>query len=124
MTVSPGPDTRERLLMAGMEVFAAAGGYDQGTIREITHRANANQAAVNYHFGNKAALYEAVVQRAFEAALVPLDTGAPRERERSELVRTLVTGMVSGALRGELPAIHLRIITAEMFRPTGVLQSI
>lgn len=124
MMVLTSLDTRERLLLAGMEVFAAAGGFEQGTIREITHRANANQAAVNYHFGNKAALYQAVVHRAFEAALVPLDAPTNNATERSALVRALVSDMVSGALRSELPAIHLRIITAEMFRPTGVLQSV
>jgi AcrR family transcriptional regulator len=118
------PDTRERLLIAGMEVFGAAGGFEQGTIREITHRANANQAAVNYHFGNKAALYEAVVHRAFEAALVPLDVPTASTVERSDLVRSLVAEMVSGALRSDRPAMHLRIITAEMFRPTGVLQTV
>jgi AcrR family transcriptional regulator len=124
MTVLTSPDTRERLLMAGMQVFATSGGYELGTIREITLRAGANQAAVNYHFGNKAALYEAVVYRAFEKALVPLESLAPQIRERAALVHALVTDMVSGSLRGDIPAMHLRIIAAEMFRPTGVLQAV
>ena len=114
-------DTRERLLLAGMQVFAI-GGYEQGTIRDITHRAGANQAAVNYHFGSKAALYEAVVQRAFEHALIPLDTPDIPLHGRAGLVRALVSDIVMGALRGDSPATHLRIITAEILRPTGALK--
>lgn len=114
-------DTRERLLLAGMQVFAV-GGYEQGTIREITQRASANQAAVNYHFGSKAALYEAVVQRAFEHALIPLVTPDIPLHGRAGLVRALVSDIVTGALRESTPATHLRIITAEILRPTGALK--
>ena len=114
-------DTRERLLLAGMQVFAI-GGYEQGTIRDITHRAGANQAAVNYHFGSKAALYEAVVQRAFEHALIPLDTPDNPLHGRAGLVRALVSDIVMGALRELSPATHLRIITGEILRPTGAMK--
>ena len=116
-------DTRERLLLAGMHVFAV-GGYELGTVREITHRAGANQAAVNYHFGSKAALYEAVVQRAFEHALIPLDAPGVAERGRVALVRAFVSDMVMGALRELTPATHLRIIAAEILRPTGALKAL
>ncbi|MGV3710463.1 MAG: CerR family C-terminal domain-containing protein [Gemmatimonas sp.] len=115
-------DTRERLLLAAMQVFAV-GGYEQGTIRDITQRASANQAAVNYHFGSKAALYEAVVQRAFEHALVPLDsTPDIPVQGRAGIIRALVSDIVQGALRELTPATHLRIITAEILRPTGALK--
>ncbi len=114
-------DTRERLLLAGMQVFAV-GGYEQGTIRDITQRAGANQAAVNYHFGSKAALYEAVVQRAFEHALIPLDGPDIPLHGRAGLVRALVADIVMGALRELSPATHLRIITGEILRPTGAMK--
>jgi AcrR family transcriptional regulator len=123
MSTLTSTDTRERLLQAGMHVFAV-GGYELGTVREITHRAGANQAAVNYHFGSKAALYEAVVQRAFEHALVPLDAPGVAERGRVALVRAFVSDMVMGALRELTPATHLRIIAAEILRPTGALKSL
>lgn len=123
MSTLTSTDTRERLLLAGMHVFAV-NGYELGTVREITHRAGANQAAVNYHFGSKAALYEAVVQRAFEHALVPLDAPGVAERGRVGLVRAFVSDMVMGALRELTPATHLRIIAAEILRPTGALKVI
>jgi len=44
--------TRTRLLEAAREVFAAHG-FQGATVREICRRAEANVAAVNYHFGSK-----------------------------------------------------------------------
>ena len=123
MHVLANTDTRERLLQAGLQIFAA-NGFEQGTIRAITHHASANQAAVNYHFGNKAGLYEAVVHRAFEQALLPLDTVTEQRRGKAALIRALVSDIVSGALRGHAAATHLRIVSAEILRPTGMLQSL
>jgi len=45
-------DTRERVLTAAMHVFAEHG-FDGATLREITARAGANIAAVNYYFRSK-----------------------------------------------------------------------
>ncbi len=47
--------TRARLLTAAREVFSQHG-FQGATVREICRRAEANLAAVNYHFGNKHAL--------------------------------------------------------------------
>lgn len=54
--------TRERLLDAAEALFAEAG-FNGASLRPITEQAGANLAAVNYHFGSKEALYEAVVLR-------------------------------------------------------------
>ncbi|MEM8962617.1 MAG: CerR family C-terminal domain-containing protein [Acidobacteriota bacterium] len=53
-------DTRERLLMAGMEIFAERG-FADASIRQICARATANPAAVNYHFGDKERFYAEVL---------------------------------------------------------------
>jgi AcrR family transcriptional regulator len=55
--------TADLLLDAAEEAFAA-GGYRGASVRQITGRAHANLGAVTYHFGSKAALFEAVVERA------------------------------------------------------------
>ena len=44
--------TRARLLAAAREVFSQHG-FQGATVREICRRAEANVAAVNYHFGSK-----------------------------------------------------------------------
>lgn len=55
--------TRELLLDAAEAAFAE-GGFRGASVRQITGRARANLGAVTYHFGSKAALFEAVVERA------------------------------------------------------------
>lgn len=61
-------DTKERILAAAEQLFADEG-FHNASLRAITSEANANVAAVNYHFGSKEALLEAV----FERRLVPLN---------------------------------------------------
>ncbi len=58
------PDTRERILDAAEHLFAHQG-YHNTSLREITGKARANLAAVNYHFGSKENLIEAVIQHRF-----------------------------------------------------------
>jgi AcrR family transcriptional regulator len=48
--------TRQALLDHATDVFAE-NGFDRASVREITGRATVNQAAINYHFGGKEALY-------------------------------------------------------------------
>lgn len=54
-------NTKTALLEAAVRVFAAKG-FASATVREICQLANANVAAVNYHFGGKDALYTAVLE--------------------------------------------------------------
>src|ERR1700749_1537346 len=48
--------TRQKLIDAAGPVFAEHG-FHKATVREITDRAGANVAAVNYHFRDKAEPY-------------------------------------------------------------------
>jgi AcrR family transcriptional regulator len=73
------PDTKQRILDAAEKLFAEKG-FHCTTMRNITREARANLAAVNYHFGYKMALFEAV----FERRLVPLNQ---IRRERLEAVQ-------------------------------------
>jgi AcrR family transcriptional regulator len=54
--------TRERLLEAAIRLFADQG-YERTSIRELTNAAGCNVAAVNYHFGDKKALYSEAFRR-------------------------------------------------------------
>ncbi len=56
------PDTKERVLDAAERLFAAHG-FHTTSLRAITAEAEANVAAVNYHFGSKDGLIEAVFAR-------------------------------------------------------------
>ncbi len=56
------PDTRERLLDAAEALFAELG-VGATSLRAVTKSAEANLAAVHYHFGSKEELLAAVVER-------------------------------------------------------------
>lgn len=56
------PDTLERILNAAEQLFAQRG-FTETSLRSITSHAGVNLAAVNYHFGSKEALIEAVFAR-------------------------------------------------------------
>ena len=54
--------TRDRLLDAAERLLAAKG-FEATSLRDVTSKAKANLAAVNYHFGSKDALVRAVFER-------------------------------------------------------------
>jgi|SRR5699024_5518732 len=55
-------DTAKKLLNAAERLFAQKG-FAETSLRTITNEAGVNLAAVNYHFGSKEALIQAVFQR-------------------------------------------------------------
>ena len=60
--VKPQHETRTRILDAAEELFMQHG-FEGTSMRLLTARAGVNLAAVNYHFGSKHALIEAVFRR-------------------------------------------------------------
>ncbi|HEC96776.1 MAG TPA: TetR/AcrR family transcriptional regulator [Nitrospirae bacterium] len=83
-------DTKERILDSSEYLFARKG-FHNTSLRAITDRAGVNLAAVNYHFGSKEALLDAVFQR----RLVPLNKV---RRDNLEIVRE--TARQEGSLPG------------------------
>ena len=57
--------TRDEIINVAVRLFSEQG-FDQTTIRDISKSADANVAAVNYHFKNKSGLGDAVVAFLFE----------------------------------------------------------
>jgi AcrR family transcriptional regulator len=55
-------DTKQEILNTA-EVLFARSGYRASSMRAITEKAGVNLALVNYHFGSKEALLEAVISR-------------------------------------------------------------
>jgi AcrR family transcriptional regulator len=103
-----GEITRQRLLHAAFDVFAARG-FEAGTVREITDRAGANLAAVSYHFRGKEELYVAVIAQAVLRLLAPLErdlSRAPSAAQRQELCATLLRDLLFEE-HGASPAMQL-----------------
>ncbi len=59
---APDSSTQERLLVAAEQLFADQG-FESVSLRHLTQAAGVNLAAVNYHFGSKDALIDAVIER-------------------------------------------------------------
>src|SRR2546428_8080139 len=60
--VKPQHETRTRILDAAEELFMQHG-FEGASMRMLTAKAGVNLAAVNYHFGSKHALIQAVFRR-------------------------------------------------------------
>lgn len=72
--ISRGNQTREALLGAATRIIGQAG-FDAASTRAIAEAAGANQALINYHFGGKEGLYQAVIaaiSAELEATVVPV----------------------------------------------------
>jgi AcrR family transcriptional regulator len=72
-------ETVERILDAAEQLFAEKG-FAETSLRLITSKAGVNLAAVNYHFGSK----EALIQAVFARFLGPFCRGLERELERRQ----------------------------------------
>jgi AcrR family transcriptional regulator len=77
--VKPQHETRTRILDAAEELFMLHG-FEGTSMRLLTSRAGVNLAAVNYHFGSKDALIEAVFRRRLD----PMNVARIAELERLE----------------------------------------
>ena len=118
---SASQETRRRLLAAAGEVFAGHG-YHAATIQEITDRAGASLASVNYHFGDKAELYAAVLRRLADdcAVLVPPDDALAAGDAATRLRRFV--GHFCRAMTGRTRAPWEQALLArELAEPTAAL---
>lgn len=113
--------TRRAVLDAAADVFAEVG-FRNATVRDICRRADANVAAVSYHFGDKQALYAEVLTEQSRLALVKYpnprpEPGMPPARRLELFVRSFLQRVLSA----ELHARHGRIMAREMVEPTAAL---
>lgn len=118
------PKTCARLLDAAAELFAAHG-YANVTIRDISDKADANIAAVNYHFGSKEKLYIAVMDHARQRALTedPYPAGPPSTGPMSaeQRLHRHVRAMFGRAFATGPAGWYMQIVLREMVDPTPAL---
>jgi AcrR family transcriptional regulator len=114
----PGDETRQKLLEAAGEVFAAKG-FQAATVREICGLAEANLAAVNYHFGDKERLYIAAVCHAHSSGGQPPPAHWPPGTPPEDKLRQYVEQVLRNMLEAKKPAWHAQLMVREMFAPTA-----
>lgn len=105
---------RQKIVEAAGEIFAEHG-FHAATVREICTHAGVNVAAVNYYFGDKAALYVEVLRQSTCAARVEI----PADQEPEDALRAFIHGMCRRML--ERPSWAYRLMAHEMARPTVAL---
>jgi len=95
-------DTKTRILDAAESLFMEHG-FEATSLRSLTTAAGVNLAAVNYHFGTKEELFQAVLTRRLDAMnqerLVRLDTLERRAAERPLTCERILAAMLIPALR-------------------------
>ncbi len=113
--------TRERLIAAAREVFSQQG-FQGATVREICRRAEANVAAVNYHFGGKDGLLAEVLNFAPLKALQAANATAsvcPKER-----LQLFIHDFIHMLLDEQHASLQCQIMARELADPTPALDQI
>ena len=120
---SDGMETRGRLLDAAASIFAARGFHDTKTA-DICRAAEANVAAVNYHFRSKEELYAAAWRNEFDRSVeaYPPDGGVAANAPAEERLRGHILALVRRSL--DPASRDLDIAHREMSNPTGLLAEV
>lgn len=119
-----GEVTRARILDAAGQLFAASG-YAETTSKAIAAAASADQASINYHFGSRSGLYEAVLADAHRrlVSLEELQRLAGSPIPAAQKLRLLIEQLVHQAL-GNPEGWHIKVLAQELMTPTSHLHAL
>lgn len=118
---SASEQTRMRLLDAAREVFSKHS-FQGATVREICRLADANVAAVNYHFGSKESLLAEALNFSQLAALQEANVTADRCPEIR--LRLFLRDFMLMLLDEKHASAQCRIMARELADPTPALDQI
>jgi AcrR family transcriptional regulator len=123
------PDTRERLIQAGIEIFAEHG-FDAATTRMLTDSAGVNLSAIPYYFKSKEGLYREVIDRIavnLAKQMTPVleridetcSSGEMTPARAITLIKELIADMVEVICEAPYAAWYNQIILREQMNPSG-----
>ncbi len=116
---SDGVQSRERLLMAAMRLFAEQG-FARTSTREIALAAGTNIASISYYFGDKAGLYRAAfTDQAPHVGEDALAFAAPGLTLR-EALDSFYGQHLQPLKQGDMMRMCMRLWFREMLEPTGL----
>jgi AcrR family transcriptional regulator len=117
-------DTRQRLLVTAGEVFAEQG-FHNTTVRAICQQAGVNIAAINYYFGSKEELYEAVCNYSLDLYVNKYSPtlGLGENATAPERLHTFIRSFLLSMLEKGQQSWHEKLATREMNNPTRILDS-
>jgi len=115
-----GKETRNRLLNAACEIFAEKG-YRNAKVAEICRRADANVAAVNYYFGDKASLYGEAWRHAFNKHTISASSELVHTSPDDQL-RAYIQTLMQNFIEKDRKTYFIRLYMMELANPTGLIQ--
>src|SRR6266576_1943285 len=117
--LAAGDRTRTRLMEAALDLIAERG--EEGvTLRELTDAADANVAAVSYHFGALKSLCDAAIDQALERYLDAQEaavSAVPPESTLEELAAAFARPMISALTKGGRDRAVIRIVARAAIDP-------
>ncbi len=117
--------TKNRLLNAACNIFAEKG-FRDATIAEICEAADANIAAVNYHFGDKESLYDAVWHHAFDLtnSAFPVNGNLPDNPTLFDVLYSHANAFLHRVFSESDTGLFAKLLYREMASPTLALDRI
>jgi AcrR family transcriptional regulator len=118
-TRSDGAQSRERLLLAAMRLFAEHG-FATTSTREIALAAGANIASISYYFGDKAGLYRAAFNQQAPYRGKPLAACEDPQATLRDSLQAFYSMLLEPLKQGDMARLRLRLWFREMLEPTGL----
>ena len=118
-TRSDGMQSRERLMMAAMRLFAEQGFANTST-REIALAAGTNIASISYYFGDKAGLYRAAFSDLSPDPREGIEAFSKPGMPLRESLSAFYTQMLMPLKQGDMARLCMRLWYREMLEPTGL----
>jgi AcrR family transcriptional regulator len=116
---SDGVQSRERLLLSAMRLFAEQG-FAKTSTREIALAAGTNIASISYYFGDKAGLYRAAFTEPAPRAHDDIAAFTNPDNTLRESLLAFYSQLLGPLKQGELARMCMRLWYREMLEPTGL----
>ena len=114
-----GEESRRRIVMAGLTLFAEFG-YIKTSTRQIAKAANVNISAIAYYFGDKAGLYRAVFTESLGSPIDDIKRFDGEHLTLAQALNGLFSGFIEPLKQGDLARLAVRLHMREMVEPTGL----
>lgn len=118
-----GDTARERLLSAGLRLFAHQG-FARTSTRELAEAAQVNVAAISYYFGDKAGLYRAVFFEPMAGTSTDVRRIADPALTLGEALGGFFHGFLAPLREGENLRLCMKLHFREMLEPTGLWEQL
>jgi AcrR family transcriptional regulator len=116
-----GEASRERLLQAGLRLFANQG-FAKTSTRELAEAANVNVASISYYFGDKAGFYRAVFFEPMGFPQKDVDRYNDPALTLAQALHGYYVGYLEPLKLGEATRLCMKLHLREILEPTGLWQ--